>query len=253
MRKTILPLLPLLIISATAFPQAFEGKIEYDKKKQEAFVVEYNYPPEAVEDALIKKMEELGYKGREEKGLFNKDKGFRVYKAAYVTDITSGSMDYAFKIEPKRKGKEAVLYMVILGKDGANAKTMFESSAVDKAKSFLNRLEPLVEDAYLELQIMPRVIGAVVRKSLLEHRRRDRRELRPDLLDCRAVLHTTHRAEKPDIALVKPGTRAVRERLGTERHRHVERPSDLDAKERRRRDADDVDGVAVERQPPAER
>ena len=153
MRKTILPLLSFLIISATAFPQAFEGKIEYDKKKQEAFVVEYNYPPEAVEDALTKKMEQLGYKGREEKGLFNKDKGFRVYKAAYVTDITSGSMDYAFKIESKRKGKEAVLYMVILGKDGANAKTMFESSAVDKAKSFLNRLEPLVEDAYLELQI----------------------------------------------------------------------------------------------------
>ena len=153
MRKTILPLLSFLIISTTAFPQAFEGKIEYDKKKQEAFVVEYNYPPEAVEDALTKKMEQLGYKGREEKGLFNKDKGFMVYKAAYVTDITSGSMDYAFKIESKRRGKEAVLYMVILGKDGANAKTMFESSAVDKAKSFLNRLEPLVEDAYLELQI----------------------------------------------------------------------------------------------------
>jgi len=153
MRKTVLSLLPLLIFSATAFSQAFEGKIEYDKKKQEAFLIEYNYPPEAVENALIKKMDQLGYKGKEERGLFNKDKGFRVYNATYITDITSGSMDYAFKVESKKKGKESVLYMVILGKDGANAKSMFESSAVDKAKSFLNHLEPLVEEAHLELQI----------------------------------------------------------------------------------------------------
>jgi hypothetical protein len=153
MRKAILFLLATFILSFAALSQAYEGKIDYDKKKQEAFVIDYSYPPEAVENALIKKMEQLGYKGKEEKGLFNKDKGFRVYKSAYVNDITAGSMDYAFKVESKKKGSESVVYMVILGKDGSNAKSVFEASAVDKAKSFLNHLEPLVEEANLELQI----------------------------------------------------------------------------------------------------
>jgi hypothetical protein len=145
--------LPAFVFSSAVFSQAYEGSIDYDKKKQEAFIIEYPYSQEAVENALIKKMEDMGYKGKEEKGLFNKDKGFRVYKSAYVTDISSGSMDYAFKVESKKKGKESVVYMVILGKDGANAKAAFESSEVNKAKSFLNNLQPMIEDANLELQI----------------------------------------------------------------------------------------------------
>ena len=153
MRKIILLLLPILCSASSVFSQAYEGKIEYDKKKQEAFMIDFDYPPEAVENGLIKMMEQIGYKGKEERGMFNKDKGFRVYKSAYITDITSGSMDYAFKVDSKKKGKESTVYMVILGKDGANAKSMFESSAVDKAKSFLNHLEPFVEEANLELQI----------------------------------------------------------------------------------------------------
>ena len=151
--RSILFLLLAFTFSSAIFSQAYEGTIDYDKKKQDAFVIEYPYPPEAVENALIKRMEEMGYKGKEERGLFNKDKGFRVYKSAYISDITSGSMDYAFKVESKRKGKESVVYMVILGKDGANAKSMFESSGVNNAKSFLNNLQPMVEESNLELQI----------------------------------------------------------------------------------------------------
>src|SRR5262245_55289348 len=155
MRKTILLLVLILTTSSIVFSQAYEGKIEYDKKKQEAFVIEYPYPQEAVENALIKKMEQLGYKGKEEKGLFNKDKGFRVYRSAYVTDISSGSMDYAFKVESKGKKdrEQSVVYLVILGKDGANAKQLFESRDVEKAKSFLNNLQPMMEESYLEFQI----------------------------------------------------------------------------------------------------
>src|SRR6185436_6954150 len=154
MRKITLLLLTIFILSSTVFSQAFEGKIEYDKKKQEAFVIEYPYPQEAVENALIKAMEKLGYKGREEKGLFNKDKGFRVYRGAYITDINSGSMDYAFTVESKgKKDRESVLYMVILAKDGVNAKSTFESRDVEKAKSFLNNLQPMMEAANLELEI----------------------------------------------------------------------------------------------------
>jgi len=154
MRKIIYSLLNLLLFSAAASAQAYEGSIEYNKKKQPAFVIEYSYPPEAVENAIIQKMEKLGYKGKEEKGLFNKDKGFRVYKNAFITDISNKSMDYIMRVERKsRKEKdEAVLYLII-NKDGENAMADFDAYDVGQAKSFLNSLLPDVEAADLELQI----------------------------------------------------------------------------------------------------
>src|SRR6185295_2655382 len=47
--------------------------------------------------------------------------------------------------------------------------------------------------------------------------------------------------------------RAAAERLGAQRHGHVERPPDFDAEEARRRDADDVVAVAVEDDAAADR
>ncbi|MBL7744124.1 MAG: hypothetical protein JNN00_11665 [Chitinophagaceae bacterium] len=154
MKRVLLSLLIVSFFSTVVFSQAYEGTIEYTKKKQQAFVIDYPYPPEAAENAIIKKMEDLGYKGKEEKGLFNKDKGFRVYKGAFITDIMSSSMDYAFKVEAKgRKDKDqSVVYLIIM-KDGENAKAAFEAADTDKAKAFLNNLQPYMEAANLELQI----------------------------------------------------------------------------------------------------
>ena len=154
MRKLMLSLFALLVIASTGFTQAYEGSIEYNKKKQPAFVIEYNYSVEAVENAIIQKMERLGYKGKEEKGLFNKDKGFRVYKNAFITDISSSSMDYIIEVDQKsRKEKDAsILYLIIMKAD-ENAMGHFDAYDVGRAKSFLNNLEPDVEAADLELQI----------------------------------------------------------------------------------------------------
>ena len=154
MKKTFLFSLIIAVFSATAFSQAYEGTIEFNKKKQDAFMIDYPYPPEAVENALVKKMEQLGYKGKEEKGLFNKDKGFRVYKGAFVTEISESNMDYAFKVEAKgKKDKDQSVVYMILMKDGANAKSAFEAADVEKGKSFLNNLQPLMEEAGLDLEI----------------------------------------------------------------------------------------------------
>src|SRR5689334_12874339 len=134
MRKNLLLLVAIIMVGFAASSQAYEGKIDYDKKKQDAFMIDYPYPQEAVENALVKKMEQLGYKGKEEKGLFNRDKGFRVFKNAYVTDISSGSMDYCFKVESrgKKDNETSVVYLVILGKDGSNAKSAFEARDIEK-------------------------------------------------------------------------------------------------------------------------
>ncbi len=134
--------------------QAYEGTIEYSKKKQPAFAIDYAFSPEAAENALAAKLEKLGYKPKEEKGIFNKDKGFKIYKSTYLTEVNAISLDYLFKIERKsRKDKdEATIYM-IMQKDGANFKTSMSAQDVEQAKFFLNNLRPNIEAANLELQI----------------------------------------------------------------------------------------------------
>jgi len=136
------------------FGQAYEGKVEYDKENQPCLVMEYNFPPEAVENAFINKMDKLGYKGKEEKGMFNKDRGFRVYKDARIGEISSSRMDYIINVERKSKKEEdeTVLYLLI-NRNGDNALTKFNTEELGNAKSFLYNLLPYIEAANLELQI----------------------------------------------------------------------------------------------------
>jgi hypothetical protein len=154
MKKLAFILVSLLLLNEWVPAQSYEGKIEYDKKKQEAFVVDYPFPPEAAENALIAKLEKLGYKPKEEKGFLNKNKGFKIYKAAYITEANAASLDYFFKVERKsRKDKdEATIYMV-MQKDGSNIKTAMTAQDIEQTKAFLNNLRPNVEAANLELQI----------------------------------------------------------------------------------------------------
>ena len=144
----ILPALSIgLLFSVIAQAQAYEGKIDYDKKKQAAFVIEFPYSPEAVENGFIMKMDKLGYKGKEEKGLFNRDKGFRVYNNAFVTEISEKKFDYIIDVERKSKKDDdrAILYLIILKDGGENAVTDFDGYDMDRAKAFLNNLLPFVE------------------------------------------------------------------------------------------------------------
>lgn len=154
MKKLLSSLLIVAGIYNVAIAQAYESKIEFDKKKQEAFVIDFPFPPEAADNALTAKLEKLGYKAKEEKGLFNKDKGFKIYKSAFITEANATSLDYLFKVERKsRKDKdEATIYMV-MQKDGSNIKASMTAQDVEQAKSFLNNLRPNVEAAKLELDI----------------------------------------------------------------------------------------------------
>lgn len=145
----------ILVFAGIAAAQAYQGTIEYDKKKQKAFVINYSYATEAVENAIIKKMEALGYKAKEEKGFLNKDKGFLVYKNAFITDISNEKMDYIVKVERKsrKESDESVLYIIMNKTDGTNAIEKMDAYDTDHAKYFLNNLLPDIEAANLELQI----------------------------------------------------------------------------------------------------
>lgn len=154
MKRFGLSLVLALFSFTVLLGQAREGKMEYDKKKQEAIVIEYSYPQEAVENAIIKKIEDMGNQAKEEKGVFNKDKGCIVFKNATVNEISGEMLNYIVKIERKsRKDEdETILYMVINNKDGEDMIAR-ESGYASKAKAFLNDLLPDIESAHLDLKI----------------------------------------------------------------------------------------------------
>lgn len=153
MRKLTLSLI-FLSASFLLKAQAFEDKIEYNKEKQACIAIEYNYSPQAVENAVVSRMNKLGYKGKEEKGMFNKDKGFRVYKEAMIGDISPSRYDYVINVDRKSKKESdaAVLYLIIL-KDNGNALSRLNTEELGGARTFLSNLVPDIEEADLELKI----------------------------------------------------------------------------------------------------
>jgi len=158
MRKLILFTI-FLSVSFLVKGQAHEGTIEYNKGKQACIVMEYNYPPEAVENAMRAKLLKLGYGGKEEKGMFNKDKGFRVYKETTVGEISPNKYDYAINIERKshKEADETIVSLVIF-KDDVNALSKLSKEELEKVKSFLNNLLPEVEASNLELLIGAQIL-----------------------------------------------------------------------------------------------
>jgi hypothetical protein len=148
-----------LSISFLLKAQAHEGSVEYKKGKQACIVMEYNYPPEAVESAMKAKLLKLGYAGREEKGMFNKDKGFRVYKETTVGEISPNKYDYVINIERKsHKEVDETIVSLVIFKDDVNALVKLSKEELEKVKSFLNNLLPEVEASNLEILIGAQIL-----------------------------------------------------------------------------------------------
>ncbi|MBC7873663.1 MAG: hypothetical protein H7Y01_06695 [Ferruginibacter sp.] len=184
MKKIILLGTVILSFAVIVCSQAYEGTIQYDKKKQAAIIIEYAYPPEAVENAFVQKMEKLGYKAKEEKGLLNRDKGFLLFKNAYITDISNDKMDYIIKVERKsrKESDEAVLYL-IMSRDGENAMNKLEAYDIGRAKSFLNYMLPDIEVANLELQIKAQEETVSKAEKKLKGLQDDKKDLESKLAD----------------------------------------------------------------------
>ena|SRR5687767_10744084 len=152
--KTLLLLITINLFGLTVSAQAYEGEIQFDKKKQPAIVIEYRYPAEAVENAFIARLERMGYKVKEEKGILNRDKGFLVFKNAYLTDMSPTRLDYIVKVERKsRKDEDESTLYLVLQKDGENAMNTLQAADIGQVKLYLNQMIPDIEAANLELQI----------------------------------------------------------------------------------------------------
>jgi hypothetical protein len=204
MKKTGLVPAFLLMVFSFASGQAYDASIQYDKKKQQAIAIDYDFKPEAVENAIVQKLGRMGYKAKEEKGILNRDKGYLVYKNIFITEISSERMDYLVKVERKsRKEKdEAILYLVML-KDDKNALATMDAAEVNLAKSFLNSLLPEVEAADLELQIQAQ--AEVVAKAEIKLR---------DLKDEQTNLERKLQQNKTDQENTQKDIEAQKRQLG---------------------------------------
>lgn len=192
-------LLCLLIVSLCSLPvlsQVSQETIEYNKQKHSAFKMEYSYPAEVVEKALVQKMEQLGYRNsKADKGLlnlFDKDKGVIVYKNAFVNEINEKSMDYAFKIENRKKKERngSAIYMVMM-KDGEDAMRILNETEMESAKSFLINLNPDVESSHLEMQIKGQEDGVAKSEKKFRTLQNDSLNLQNKIRELNAQLEKT--------------------------------------------------------------
>ncbi|MGZ5218812.1 MAG: hypothetical protein ACXWC7_02005 [Chitinophagaceae bacterium] len=162
MKRFVLFTCVTLLVSVKAFSQAYESIITYDKKKQKAITIDYAYPQEAVQNGIVQKVEKMGNAGKEQKGLFNRDKGFIVFKDAFVADVSEERMDYILKVERKsRRDKDETTLYLILNKNGEDAVSSMSAYDVGQAKMFLNNLLPEIEEANLEIQIKAQDVAVV--------------------------------------------------------------------------------------------
>ena len=146
MKKTYTLFVATFILLAS-FGQSYEGTVEYQKKGEKAIVMEFPYPPSVVEDAIINKMDKLGYKKKE-------SKGFLIYKDVVLTDISSEPADYMIRVERKsRKDKDESVVYFIVNRNNENILARNDALVNSNAKTFMDRLTPDIDAYNLEMQI----------------------------------------------------------------------------------------------------
>lgn len=209
MRKFTL-LLIFLPASFVLKAQAFEDKIEYNKEKQACIAIEYNYSPQAVENAVVSKMNKLGYKGKEEKGMFNKDKGFRVYKEAMVADISPSRYDYVINVDRKsrKEADVAILYLIVL-KDNANALSRLNSEELGGARAFLSNLLPDIEEADLELKITAQEDAVVKAEKKLKSLQNDKDDMEKKIKKLQDDIRTNEKDQENQTAEIENQRKAL--------------------------------------------
>jgi len=200
MKKSIITIAGVFLFIHFISAQAYEGTIEYKKKKRAAFIIEYAYPPDAVENAIDQKMEKLGYRGKEERGLFNGDKGFKTYSHAYVTDVSDDAIDYVIKVERKSKKEDdkSVVYMITMKGDDDHTKIL-DALAIDKAKTFLNKFSPNVEAAHLEMKIKDKEDEVAKAEKKLKKLQEDQSEMEEKIKKLQDDL-TKNAKDQEDVA-----------------------------------------------------
>ncbi len=154
MKKNLSLLIVLFVFKiatyAQAQPQAYDGKLDYQKTSQQVALIEVPYKADVVEDAIKDYMVKKGFKS-------SSSKGFDVYRGIKLDDADADASDLYLKIDKKKKDKDYSVITLLPTKANADilSRPATDSSGqMDKAKSFLNNLVPYIDAHNTDVMIM---------------------------------------------------------------------------------------------------
>jgi hypothetical protein len=123
-----------LLCLSTAFGQSMEGRVDYQKSKYRAAVLEVPYPPNQVEEAFDQYLKKKGSPG-------TNVKGFRLYRNVKLDPGKNFYGDMYVSMERKsRKEKEATTISVIVGRpnETISSRGPDDDYGIQESKAFLN-------------------------------------------------------------------------------------------------------------------
>ncbi len=124
------------------------GELEWQKTKIPAFTMEIPQTSSVTEDAIVKKLAQLGYNGRSTKGVL-------VYKGIRITEISSEPVDVYLSVDRKgRKEKDAaIVYFAVSGIPGSYIKAGDDAILIQKINMYMNNFPVWAEAEALERDI----------------------------------------------------------------------------------------------------
>ncbi len=144
--SALLLVLSICIISAKA--QSYTGETKINKMAKMAIINELPFTADVTEDAVKKKMSQLGYTGK-------KDNGYMVYKNVSLPEIGTATYNLYFKTERKsRQQKEvSLIYMLITDSYDAFVTEERDAEVISNGKRFLNSFNTPAQDVAIENDI----------------------------------------------------------------------------------------------------
>jgi DNA repair exonuclease SbcCD ATPase subunit len=124
------------------------GELEWQKTKIPAVMLEIPQTASVTQDAIVKKLAQLGYNGKETKGVI-------VYKGVRITEISSEPLDIYLSVDRKsRKEKDAcTVYFAISGTPGNYVKAGDDAILIQKINAYVNNFPVWAEAEALERDI----------------------------------------------------------------------------------------------------
>jgi len=131
-----------------AVSQSYTGETKINKMPKLAIINELPFAEDVTEDAVKKKMSELGFTSK-------KDNGYLVYKNVALPELGTGTYNLYFKTEQKSRKEKAssLIYMLISDTYEAFVTESRDPSLISSGKVFLNSFNTPAQDVATENDI----------------------------------------------------------------------------------------------------
>ena len=170
----------------------YEGTVEYQKTKQPATILEFNYPEKDVENAFEEYVQKQG-------GKVKSNKGFYYVKSVKLHDRENRYFDVYYKVTGSGKGDNArsTVYLIlaepgedILLRDGTRSNNHAAAAASVGAVTFFNTLGSELGDYDLEKRIGEQELEVIKADNNLTSLDKKRQSLEKELDDLRKEIET---------------------------------------------------------------